>query len=349
LLNGKGVPLAGIAGEVKTTLRKILRKVFMNKTSSIFVAGGQSGLAGSAIVWLLRAQGFSNIIIKTRKEVDLLDQASVENFFAKLHPDYVYLAAAKVGGIWANNTKKADFIYDNIQIQTNVIYNAWKYKTKKLLFLGSSCVYPKLAKQPIKEEYFMTGPLDPTNDAYAIAKIAGIKMCQSFNDQYKTNFISVMPTNLYGPNDNFDINDSHVLPAMIRKFHEAKIQNRNEVVLWGDGSPKREFLYVDDLADASVFLMEHYDNSEIINIGCGQDQTIRELAEMVQKVVGFNGVITWDTTKPNGTPRKQLSVKKLFSLGWKPKTKLREGIQLEYEWFLAHKKEILSREKRNLQ
>jgi GDP-L-fucose synthase len=308
----------------------------MNKKSKIFVAGGQSGLVGTAIVRSLRTKGYTNIILKTRKEVDLLNQKSVEKFFARYKPEYVFLAAAKVGGIVANNTYKADFIYDNIQIQTNVIYNAWKYKVKKLMFLGSSCIYPRLAKQPIKEEYFMTGPLEPTNDAYAVAKIAGIKMCQSFNTQYRTNFISVMPTNLYGPNDNFDLNDSHVLPAMIRKFHEAKIKNKKEVILWGNGSPRREFLYVDDMADACVYLMEHYSGSEFLNIGCGKDQTIKSLAMLVKKIVGYKGKIHWDKTKPNGMPRKQLDVTKLFALGWKPKVNLEDGIRKEYEWFLAH-------------
>jgi GDP-L-fucose synthase len=273
--------------------------------------------------------------------VNLLNQKSVENFFSERKPKYVFLAAAKVGGIMANSTQKADFIYDNIQIQTNVIYNAWKHKSAKLLFLGSSCIYPRLSKQPIKEDYFMTGPLEPTNDAYAIAKIAGIKMCQSFNDQYKTNFISVMPTNLYGPNDNFDLSDSHVLPAMIRKFHEAKITKAKEVVLWGDGSPRREFLYVDDFADACVYLMERYNNSEIINVGCGKDQTVENLARLVQKTVGFEGTICWDKTKPNGTPRKLLDVAKLFALGWEPKVALEDGIQKEYEWYLKHEKEII--------
>jgi len=308
----------------------------MNKKSRIYVAGGQSGLVGTAIVRSLKAHGYSNIVVRTRKQVNLLNQQSVENFFKQEKPDFVFLAAAKVGGILANSKQRADFIYDNIQIQTNVIYNAWKYKTKKLLFLGSSCIYPRLSKQPIKEEYFMTGPLEPTNDAYAIAKIAGIKMCQSFNDQYKTNFISAMPTNLYGPNDNFDLNDSHVLPAMIRKFHEAKIHNSPEVVLWGDGSPKREFLYVDDLADACVFLMENYNSSEIINIGCGKDQTIKSLAKLVQKTVGFTGSVRWDTTKPNGMPRKQLDVTKLFTMGWRPTVPMRIGISREYEWFLKN-------------
>lgn len=309
----------------------------MNKTSTIYVAGGQSGLVGTAIVRSLRSQRFDHIIVKTRQEVDLLNQQAVEEFFARYRPEYVFFAAAKVGGIVANSTQKADFIYDNIQIQTNVIYYAWKYKTKKLLFLGSSCIYPRLAKQPIKEEYFMTGPLEPTNDAYAMAKIAGIKMSQSFNDQYKTNFISAMPTNLYGPNDNFDLNTSHVMPALIRKFHEAKTKHDPFVTLWGDGSPRREFLYVDDMADACVFLMMHYSSSEIINIGCGKDQTVKILAELVQKIVGYTGSIRWDTTKPNGMPRKQLDITKIFNLGWRPKIKLEEGIAMEYEWFLTHK------------
>jgi GDP-L-fucose synthase len=312
----------------------------MNKNAKIFVAGGQSGLVGTAIVRNLRAKGYANIIIKTRKELNLLSQKEVEEFFEKYKPEYVFLAAAKVGGILVNQSHKADFIYDNIQIQTNVIYNAWKYGVKKLLFLGSSCIYPRLAKQPIKESYFMTGPLEPTNDAYAMAKIAGIKMCKSFNDQYKTNFISVMPTNLYGPNDNFDLATSHVLPAMIRKFHEAMKQGDKEVVMWGDGTARREFLYVDDLADACVYLMNNYNDSEIINIGCGQDQTIKVLANMVRDIVGYQGKIQWDTTKPNGMPRKQLDVHKLFALGWKPKVPLRDGIRLEYEWFLTHEKEI---------
>ena len=307
----------------------------MKKNSSIFVAGGQSGLVGTAIVRSLHKKNYSNVLVKTRKQVDLMNQASVEKFFSSYRPEYVFLAAARVGGIVANNSYKADFIYDNIQIQTNVIYNAWKYKTKKLLFLGSSCIYPRLAKQPIKEEYFLTGQLEPTNDAYAVAKIAGIKMCQSFNDQYKTNFISAMPTNLYGPNDNFDLQESHVLPAMIRKFHEAKKRKMKQVVLWGDGSPRREFLYVDDLADACVFLMESYNSSEIINIGCGKDQTIKSLAQLVKKIIGYKGRVIWDTRKPNGMPRKKLDVSKLFKLNWRPKTTLAEGILLEYEWYLS--------------
>ena len=309
----------------------------MEKRDSIFVAGGQSGLVGTAIVRELRAKGYTNLILKSRREVNLLDQKSVESFFAEYRPKYVFLAAAKVGGIMANNTQKADFIYDNIQIQTNVIYYAWKYKTTKLLFLGSSCIYPRHAKQPIKEDYLMTGPLEPTNDAYAVAKIAGITMCQSFNDQYKTNFISAIPTNLYGPNDNFDLNDSHVLPAMIRKFHEAKVHKMKEVVLWGDGTPRREFLYVDDVADACVYLMEHYNDPAIVNIGCGKDQTIKTLAGLVQKTVGYKGVIRWDKTKPNGMPQKKLDVTKLFSFGWRPKISLVEGIRKEYAWYVTAK------------
>jgi len=314
----------------------------MNKKSTIYVAGGQSGLVGMALVRILKNNGYNNIIVKSRKELNLFDQNDVEHFFQHEKPEYVFLAAAKVGGIWANKTKKAEFIFENLQIQNNIIYSAWKNKAKKLIFLGSSCIYPKLAKQPIKEEYFMTGPLEETNDAYAVAKIAGIKMCQSFNQQYKTNFISVMPTNLYGPNDNFDLNDSHVLPAMIRKFHDAKIRGDEKVVLWGDGTPRREFLYVDDMADACVFLMETYNSSEIINIGCGEDQTIKNLAKLVGKIVGFKGEIAWDSTKPNGTPKKQLDVKKLFRLGWKPRVPLEDGIQKEYQWFLDNvaKKQI---------
>lgn len=308
----------------------------MKKNSRIFVAGGQSGLVGRAIVRSLEKQGFKNIIVKTRRELDLLDQKAVEEFFTTSKPEYIFLAAAKVGGIMANSMQKADFISDNLQIQNNVIINAWKTKARKLLFLGSSCIYPRLAKQPIKESYFMTGPLEPTNDAYAIAKIAGIKMCQSFNDQYRTNFISAMPTNLYGPYDNFDLNNSHVLPALIRRFHEAKIKNEKKVMIWGNGTARREFLYVDDMADACVYLMNHYDSSEIINIGCGVDQTIKSLARMVKKVVGFKGNILWDTTKPNGMPRKQLDVTKLFGFGWRPRIKLVDGIRKEYEWYCKH-------------
>ena len=308
----------------------------MKKDEKIFVAGGQSGLVGTAIVRNLKTQGYTNIIVKTRKQLDLLDQGQVDLFFQKEKPEYVFLAAALVGGIMANKTHKADFIYNNLLIQNNVIHSSWKYKIKKLLFLGSSCIYPKLAPQPIKESSFMTGPLEETNDAYAIAKIAGIKMCQSYNEQYKTNFVSVMPTNLYGPNDNFDLQSAHVLPAFIRRFHEAKKTNKKEVVLWGSGNAYREFLYVDDMASACVFLMNNYSSSEIINIGSGKDLKIRELAQVVKKIVGYSGKIVWDTSKPDGTPKKQLDVSKLFKLGWKPHVSLEDGIKKEYEWFLEN-------------
>jgi len=306
----------------------------MKKDSKIFIAGGQSGLVGTAIVRSLKKKGYTNIITRTRKELNLLDGKQVEEFFKLEKPEYVFLAAAKVGGIIANKTEKADFIYDNLQIQNNVIYNAWKYKVKKLMFLGSSCIYPKFSPQPIKEDYLLTGKLEETNDAYAVAKIAGIMMCQSFHQQYGSNFISVMPTNLYGPNDNFDLTHSHVLPAMIRKLHEAKVNKKKDVTLWGTGNVFREFLYVDDMADACVYLMEKYNDPEIINIGTGEDLTIRELAELVKEIVGFKGEIVWDTDKPDGTPRKKLDVERLFKTGWKPKVKLEKGIKKEYDWFL---------------
>lgn len=308
----------------------------MKKNAKIFVAGGQSGLVGTAIVRNLKEKGYTNVLTRTRNELDLLNPKQVAKFFETKKPEYVFLAAAKVGGILANKTHKADFIYDNLQIQNNVIYNAWKYKVTKLLFLGSSCIYPRMSPQPIKEEYFMMGPLEKTNDAYAIAKIAGIKMCQSYNEQYGTNFISAMPTNLYGPNDNFDLNDSHVLPAFIRKFHEAKVNDMPYVTMWGTGSPYREFLYVDDLADACVNLMEKYNSSDIINVGTGEDLTIKELAEMIKEIVGYTGKIKWDSTKPDGTPKKQLDVTRLFELGWKPKESLNSGIKKAYQWFLNH-------------
>ncbi len=304
----------------------------MNKDSKIFIAGHR-GLVGSAIRRNLQSQGYANLLLKTREELDLLDQAQVTAFFEREKPDYVFLAAAKVGGIMANKLAKADFIYDNLQIQNNVIYNSWKQGVKKLLFLGSSCVYPKFCPQPIKEEYLLSGYLEETNDAYALAKIAGIKMCQSFNSQYQTNFISVMPTNLYGVNDNFDLENSHVLPALIRKFHEAKIKGSDQVELWGTGAARREFLFVDDLADAVIFLMNNYDQSEIINIGTGQDLTIKELAEKIKSIVGFSGTIKWDTAKPDGTPQKLLDVSKLKALGWKAKTDLDKGLKLTYDWF----------------
>lgn len=312
-----------------------LKNSMMDKKAKIFVAG-HKGLVGSAIVRRLQKDGYENLVLKEKDELDLTRQDSVEAFFASEKPEYVFLAAAKVGGILANKTKKADFIYENLQIQNNIIHSAWKHGVKKLLFLGSSCIYPKMCPQPIREEYLLTGPLEETNDAYAIAKIAGIKMCQSFNEQYGTNFISVMPTNLYGPNDNFDLESSHVLPALIRRFHEAKISNASEVVAWGTGAVKREFLYVDDLADAVVFLMNTHDGSEIVNIGTGEDVSIKELTEKVKKVVGFEGEIVWDTSKPDGTPRKLLDVNRLHTLGWRHRTPLDEGLTLTYDWFVKN-------------
>jgi len=307
----------------------------MEKNSKIYVAG-HGGLVGSAIVRCLEEKGYQDVIFRTSKELNLLDQKVTADFFEREKPEYVFLAAARVGGIVANKTHKADFIYENLQIQNNIIHSAWKNGVKKLLFLGSSCIYPKLCQQPIKEEYLLTGPLEETNDAYALAKIAGIKMCQSFNQQYGTNFISVMPTNLYGLNDNFDLESSHVLPAMIRKFHEAKINGKSEVVIWGTGTPRREFLHVDDLADALLFLMNNYNNSEIVNIGVGEDVSIQELAEIVKEVVEFEGRIVNDKTKPDGTPRKLLDVSKLHSLGWKDKRNLKKGIEETYKWFLEN-------------
>lgn len=304
----------------------------MEKNAKIYVAGHQ-GLVGSAIMRELQKNGYTNLLTRTREELDLTKQVEVENFFEKEKPEYVFLAAAKVGGILANDTYPADFIKDNLTIETNVIDSAHKSKVKKLLFLGSSCIYPKNSPQPIKEEYFLTGELEPTNKAYAVAKIAGISMCQSYNKQHKTNFISVMPTNLYGEGDNFDLENSHVLPAMIRKFDDARKNNAKEVVLWGTGSPKREFLYVDDLANACVFLMNNYDDGEIINIGAGTDLSISELANMVKKCVGYNGDITWDSSKPDGTPRKLLDISKIKSLGWKPEIDLSIGIKKTYSWY----------------
>jgi len=304
----------------------------MNKNSKIYIAGHR-GLVGSTIKNQLEQRGFTNLVLKTRKELDLLNQKAVADFFKKEKPEYVFLAAAKVGGIHANDTYSADFIYENLQIQNNIIYNSHQTDVKKLLFLGSSCIYPKLCPQPMKEKHLLSGHLEPTNEAYAVAKIAGIKMCQSFNKQYNTNFISVMPTNLYGPGDNFDLENSHVLPALIRKFHEAKINNKSEVVAWGTGKPKREFLYVNDMADACIYLMQNYNDSEIVNIGTGKDVSIKELTELIKDIVGYNGKIGWDKTKPDGTPRKLLDVSKLNKLGWKAETSLEEGIKKTYKWF----------------
>jgi GDP-L-fucose synthase len=301
----------------------------VKKDSRIYIAG-ITGMVGSAIFRKLTELGYVNIISLPRKNLDLTNQIQVNKFFERYKPEYVFLCAAKVGGIKANSDFKADFIYDNIMIQSNIINSAKQFGTKKLLFLGSSCIYPKLCQQPIKEEYLLTGSLETSNDAYAIAKIAGIKMCQSYNKQYDTDFISAMPTNLYGYNDNYDLNNSHVLPAMIRKFHDAKINNSDKVEIWGDGTPMREFLFVDDLAEACLFLMNNYSNSEIINIGTGEDITIKELAILVKEVVGFKGNILFNSQMPNGTPRKLLDVSKLSELGWKYKTNLREGIQKTY-------------------
>ena len=310
----------------------------MNKNSKIYIAG-HNGLVGSAIRRLLIKKGYGNIITRSRKQLDLTDQKSVFNFFKRNKPEYVFLAAAKVGGIKANDDFPADFIYQNLQIQNNIIHSAYLNKVKKLLFLGSSCIYPRECPQPIKEEYLLTGPLEKTNRAYSIAKIAGIEMCQSYNKQYGVKFISVMPTNLYGPNDNFDLESSHVFPALIRKFHEAKIKNKKEVVIWGTGKPKREFLHVDDLADACVFLMQKYNQSEIINIGTGEDIALKELAKMMKSIIGFKGKITYDKTKPDGTPRKLLNVSRLHKLGWKHKVDLEKGIKKTYKWFLDNYKE----------
>jgi GDP-L-fucose synthase len=304
----------------------------MNKASSIYVAGHQ-GMVGSAIVRRLSAQGCANLIVPATR-LDLQDQHAVEEFFARHKPEYVFLAAAKVGGIYANNTYPADFITNNLQIQMNVIMSAWRHGAKKLLFLGSSCIYPKFAPQPMKEEYLLTGQLEPTNDAYAIAKIAGIKMCQAYRRQYGCDFISAMPTNLYGPNDNYDPMNSHVLPALIRRFHEAKVASAPQVVVWGTGSPLREFMYVDDLADACVFLMENYDGSDIVNIGTGQEVSIKRLAEIVKDAVGYTGELVFDTTKPDGTPRKLLDCTRLHDLGWKHQVAMEEGIRLAYQDFL---------------
>lgn len=311
----------------------------MKKNAKIFVAGHR-GLVGSSIVRSLQKQGYTNLILRTRSELDLLDQTAVSEFFRTESPEYVFMAAAKVGGILANKDRKAEFIYENLQVQNNIIHNAYLNKVTKLLFLGSSCIYPKLAPQPIKEEYLLTGKLEETNDAYAIAKIAGIQMCKSYNQQYGTNYISAMPTNLYGVNDNFNLESAHVLPALIRKFHEAKLSNQQEVVLWGSGKPMREFLYVDDLADALVFLMNKYNDSEIINVGTGEDCTIKELAETISDVVGFKGKLRWNTQMPDGTPRKLLDVSKIHDLGWKHNYSLRQGIEKTYKWFIDDNSKI---------
>jgi GDP-L-fucose synthase len=305
----------------------------MNTASKIYVAGHR-GLVGSAIVRRLGELGYSNLLLRTRSELDLVNEKDVDDFFAVEKPEYVFLAAAKVGGILANDSYPAEFLAENLRIQVNIIDSAYRHGASKLEFLGSSCIYPKLAPQPIKEEYLLTGPLEPTNEWYAIAKIAGIKLCQAYRKQYGFNAISLMPTNLYGPGDNFDLKSSHVLPALIRKFHEAKIEGRPEVVIWGTGSPRREFLHVDDLASAAVYLMLNYNEPEIVNVGTGTDVSIADLAGLVQKIVGFSGNLVFDDTKPDGTPRKLLDVSRLTALGWRAQVGLEEGIKSTYAWFL---------------
>lgn len=311
----------------------------MKKDSKIYVAGHR-GLVGSAIYRKLVSDGYTNLVSRTSKELDLRNPIEVNKFFDEEKVEYVFLAAAKVGGIAANNEYPADFIRDNLMIQTNVIDASYRTNVKKLLFLGSTCIYPKLAPQPLKEEYLLTGELEPTNEPYAIAKIAGIKMCESYNRQYGTKYISAMPTNLYGENDNFDLHSSHVLPALIRKFHEAKVNKSEYVEVWGTGTPKREFLYSDDLADACVFLMNNYEGNEIVNIGVGEDIPIKDLANLVKKVTDFKGELKFDTSKPDGTPRKLVDVTKINSLGWKATTSLEEGLKKAYNWFLENELEL---------
>lgn len=305
----------------------------MEKESKIYVAGHR-GMVGSAIVRKLTSLGYTNLLTRTSAELDLRNQQQVADFFEVEKPEYVFLAAAKVGGIMANNTYRADFLYENLAIQNNIIHGSYLNKVKKLMFLGSSCIYPKLAPQPLKESYLLSGYLEPTNEPYAIAKIAGIKMCEAYRAQYGCNFISVMPTNLYGTNDNYDLVNSHVLPAMIRKFHEAKEKSASEMTLWGTGSPMREFLHADDLAEACLFLMENYNESELVNIGTGEDVTIKNLAALVKQIIGFQGEIVWDNSKPDGTPRKLMDVSKLHGLGWHHKIALEDGIKLAYQDFL---------------
>ena len=304
----------------------------MEPDAKIFVAGHR-GLVGGAILRRLKKAGFTNLLCRSFRQLDLRDQGAVARFFRRERPDYVFLAAARVGGIRANSTFPAQFIYDNLMIEGNLIHQAYLHGVKKLLFLGSSCIYPKFAPQPMKEEYLLDGKLEPTNEPYAVAKIAGIKMCQAYNRQYGTCFISAMPTNLYGPRDNFDLLDSHVIPALMRRFHLARVTGAPEVTVWGSGSPRREFLYVDDLAEACLFLMEHYQESDILNVGVGRDLTIRELAEMMARVTGFTGRLSFDPSQPDGTPRKLLDVSRLTALGWQAKVSLEEGLRRTYQWF----------------
>lgn len=301
----------------------------MKKDARIYVAGHR-GMVGSAIVRLLQKEGYTNILTRTSSELNLMDQAAVHAFFAEEQPEFVFLAAAKVGGIHANNVYRADFLYNNLMIESNVIHASFLHKVTKLLFLGSSCIYPKMATQPLKEESLLTGLLEPTNEPYAIAKIAGIKLCEAYRDQYGCNFISAMPTNLYGPNDNYDLNNSHVLPALIRKFHTAKMEGAERVEVWGTGSPLREFLHVDDLAEACLYLMLHYNDKLFVNIGTGTDLSIKELAEMIKSIVGFQGELFWNTEKPDGTPRKLMDVSRIHSMGWKHRISLKEGIAAVY-------------------
>jgi len=305
----------------------------LDKKAKIYVAG-HLGMVGSAIWRELQRRGYSNLIGRSIQQLNLLDAGAVRNFFEAERPDCVVLAAAKVGGIIANSTRPAEFIFENLQIESNVIHEAWRTGVRKLLFLGSSCIYPKLAPQPMKEEYLLTGPLEPTNEWYAVAKIAGIKLCQAYRRQYGCDFISAMPTNLYGPNDNYDPEGSHVIPGLIRRFHEAKVRQLPEVVCWGTGRALREFLYVDDVARACVFLLEHYSDEQIINVGSGQETTIAELAEKIRNVVGYNGRICWDTSKPDGTPRKLLDSSRLLSMGWRPEISLEDGLRMAYADFL---------------
>ena len=304
----------------------------MEKEAKIYVAGHR-GMVGSAIYQNLKDTGYTNLLVRTSKELDLRDQQAVAQFFENEKPEYVFLAAAKVGGIVANNTYRADFIYENLAIQNNVIHQAHLHGTKKLMFLGSSCIYPKMAPQPLQEDYLLTGTLEPTNEPYAIAKIAGIKMCEAYRAQYGSNFISVMPTNLYGYNDNYHPENSHVLPALIRRFHEAKVNNDSDVTIWGTGAPLREFMFSTDLADACIFLMQHYNETQFVNIGVGEDLSIKELALLIKKIVGYEGNILFDTSKPDGTPRKLMDISKLHKLGWKHKIPLEKGITLAYEDF----------------
>ncbi len=307
----------------------------MNKNDPVFVAGHR-GLVGSALIRKLTREGFTRLLTRTRAELDLRNRAAVDEFFARERPAYVVLAAARVGGIKANNDEPVEFLIENLEIQNNVIRAAFVHGTRKLLFLGSSCIYPREAPQPIPESALLGGPLEPTNEAYAMAKIAGIKLCQAYAREYRANFISAMPTNLYGPNDDFDLNKSHVIAALLRKAHEAKVSGAGEIVVWGSGRPRREFLHVDDLADACLFLLENYDSPEIINIGAGKDISVRELAELICEIVGFKGRLAWDPTKPDGTPRKLLDISKIESLGWRPKISLRQGIAETYEWFKSN-------------